>query len=104
MHILRITQDDHILEPIDQAHQPFFLSVGTNSQHKNLKILVHAIEGLSISNETPQLVVVGEDFSKTILGCEKLCGKIVKSLGFITDEQLRALYEHAIGLIFPSLY
>lgn len=103
-HILRISRDDTILDTIIQTHRPFFLSVGSNSRHKNLEILIQALKGLSINNEIPQLVIVGGDFSKVFVGGEKVISENVKSLGFVTDEQLRSLYEHAIGFVFPSLY
>ncbi|NMC29332.1 MAG: glycosyltransferase family 4 protein [Pelolinea sp.] len=101
-HILRIEKDDAILKKISYNQDPYFLAVGSNSIHKNLNIVVQAI--LQLKNNLPKLVIVGGDYTKVFRNVDQIKNEKILYLGYVTDEQLRSLYEHATAFIFPSLY
>lgn len=85
----------------------FIFYVGTAFPHKNLDGLVKAFEKLVLSNPKLKLILVG----KKEKYYEELEVVVAKSpakdsiiiTGFIPDEQLKWLYEHAQAYVFPSL-
>jgi len=101
-HILRIQPDDSILKKFSLGKQAYFLAIGSVSRHKNLKIVVEAMRGCE--EELPNLVVAGGSFSKVFQSEKNILDPKIIRLGYVTDEQLRSLYENALGLVFPSLY
>lgn len=86
---------------------PFYLFVGHLKPHKNLRCVLQALQEHPLSH----LVVVGQT-SGFLHGVdlEKLKNefphleKRVHFLGRISNDELSWLYQHAQGLIFPSLY
>ncbi|MBP9728050.1 MAG: glycosyltransferase family 4 protein [Candidatus Moranbacteria bacterium] len=83
--------------------QPYFLYVGNAYPHKNLSIL------FSVARAFPDsvLVLVGrEDFFYTRLKDEaRQAGiKNILFVGFLSDQELSAVYRSARVYIFPSLY
>ena len=77
--------------------QPYFLFVGAPDPRKNLKLLYQAFECL---NEDVTLVLAGpkrEEDSMT----NSAAGKIIRT-GYVPSENLRALYQGAVALTFPS--
>lgn len=82
--------------------EDFILSVGTLEPRKNLPTLISAYLKSNLSNE---LVLVGDLGWKneSILAKVKKSEKI-KMMGFIPDEDLVILYQHALCLVYPSFY
>jgi len=89
----------------------FFLTVGTDFPHKNLRNLVdaHALlrERWSSPGEPPSLVLVGSmcavrDGAYRTLVQGPPAGVVY--LGSVTNEQLAALYRRAEAMVFPSIY
>ena len=81
---------------------PFLLAVGSSSPHKNLAIVVKAIE--KSPDNSYNLVIAGGTFSKVFNAVESVESERIIRLGYVTDAQLRALYSQAVGFIFPSIY
>jgi glycosyltransferase involved in cell wall biosynthesis len=89
--------------------KPFFLYTGVWRDHKNLVGLLHAFHGLHReTNGRYQLAITGRpnpnypEVTDTIqsLGLsEEVC-----LTGLVSDEDLRALYQHALAYVFPSFY
>ncbi len=87
----------------------FMLFVGTLEPRKNLQTLVRAFsEMLRATAHRPQLVIVGKKgwlTNEVFAGTEaagvkdRLC-----FTGYITDEELRALYSSCRVFVYPSLY
>ncbi|WP_432205376.1 glycosyltransferase family 4 protein (plasmid) [Cetobacterium somerae] len=73
----------------------FFLYVGNSRPNKNLKFL---IETFLTSNTEYKLVLVGNNNSLEINDSR------IKSLGFVSDNELSWLYKNCEAFIFPSLY
>jgi len=78
---------------------PFILSVGKLEPRKNIKSLISAFSESHLTNI--ELLIVGdmgwgENTDHNIPG--------VRYLGFVPDEDLQTLYQHAEFFVFPSLY
>ncbi len=87
----------------------FLLFVGTIEPRKNLQTLLRAFEDvLATTGRKTQLVIVGregwkmKDWSRTI--ARSVATERVRWLGYITDEDLCALYSSASAFVYPSLY
>ena len=87
----------------------FLLFVGTIEPRKNLTTLVQALEEvLRTTDLRPQLVVAGKVGWKS----DELLSHLdrspvkehIKLVGFVADEDLRALYSSCRAFIYPSIY
>ncbi len=87
----------------------FILFVGTLEPRKNLQTLIRAFsEILRATTERPQLVIVGKKgwLSNDLFAGIEAYGIKDKSCltGYLTDEELRALYSSCRVFVYPSLY
>ena len=87
----------------------FLLFTGTIEPRKNLATVIEALEVLLlVTGLEPQLVVAG----KTGWKVDGVLARVQKSpirdrvrcVGFVTDEDLRALYSSCRAFIYPSIY
>ncbi len=89
--------------------QPFILFVGTIEPRKNLSNLLEAFAALKAKKKfAGKLVIVGTkgwmmDPLADTFSRKGLSGEAV-FLGYVTDEQLRVLYNKTEAFVFPSLY
>lgn len=87
----------------------FFLFVGTLQPRKNLRRVIGALEALpeSVRREAP-LVVVGNpgwESPDLVNGLRSgAYGPCVRWVGRVSDDDLLALMQSALGLVYPSLY
>jgi glycosyltransferase involved in cell wall biosynthesis len=100
-HVLQNPADLSIFRrlPVEQGH--YILAVGSRSPHKNLAAVVKAISRLGPN--APPLVVAGGSNSR-IFSEQRTSGGAYHLAGYVTDAELRALYENAVCFVFPSLY
>ncbi|GGD95888.1 mannosyltransferase [Aureimonas endophytica] len=101
-HIDRIAPDPTILARSGLAAGRYFLAIGSLSPHKNIATLLKA-EALRARRDLPIVLAGGANpriFSGT--GLEGETG--VRHLGRVSDGELRALYEGATALLFPSFF
>ncbi len=87
----------------------FILCVGTIEPRKNLLTLVSAFaELLRNTAHQPQLVIAGPkgwltaEFDR--VAAEANFGERLRLVGYVGDEDLRALYSSCKAFVFPSLY
>lgn len=98
-------------EAISKNHniqkKSYILYVGNAYPHKNIEKLIEAFELISRKHPSTKLVLVGKmdyfykrvkDFAK-----EKNISNIIFP-GYVTDEELAALYRNCAVYTFPSLY
>jgi glycosyltransferase involved in cell wall biosynthesis len=87
----------------------FLLFVGTIEPRKNLSTLIKAFEEvLRTTDLRPQLVVAGQVGWKS----DELVSQLersparehIKRIGFVSDEDLRALYSSCSAFVYPSIY
>lgn len=101
-HILRAAADDSVLARHGLAPRGYALAVGTRAAHKNLGALGEAAALLGARGMV--LAVAGSVKEGVFSGAADATGSAVRMLGRVTDAELRALYENALCLVFPSRY
>jgi glycosyltransferase involved in cell wall biosynthesis len=100
-HMNSIPPDTSVLAKHDLTRRPFVLAAGSISPNKNFRSIAEAaklLNGLDFD-----VVIAGgacKVFNRSA-GCLPNC---VKQLGYMSDGELRALYEHAACFVFPSFY
>ncbi len=101
-HVLAVVPDYSVLSKLKYPWRPFLLAVSSRSPNKNFPMLADACS--KVSNDEFQLVVAGGNNKRIFQQQEiKECDNL-QFLGYISDQQLRALYEKAHGFVYPSLY
>jgi glycosyltransferase involved in cell wall biosynthesis len=101
-HILSVAPDETVFARHGLGARPFVLSVGSQSPHKNFRALWEAASHLDAA--AYDLVVVGGN-NPRVFGKAPVAGQNrIKSLGYVTDAELRALYSRAGCFVYPSLY
>ncbi|HEY2980176.1 MAG TPA: glycosyltransferase family 1 protein [Anaerolineales bacterium] len=102
-HIKRVAADSRILHEHNLLEKPYLLLVASLSPHKNIQRVAAA---LKLMRSQPTILVAGDAPNRLVFrssGPHDLPANM-RVLGYVSDAQLRALYEHAVGLIFPSTY
>jgi glycosyltransferase involved in cell wall biosynthesis len=87
----------------------FLLFVGTIEPRKNLATLVQALEEVFRTTELrPQLVIAGKvgwKVDEVLAQVQELSSRDrVRLVGFVSDNDLRALYSSCRAFVYPSLY
>ena len=86
---------------------PFFLYVGDVTPRKNLVRLIEAF-GLSRASADHELILAGsiEDGMPEVTDTLRRCParERIRMLGFVSEEDLLALYAEAVALLYPTLY
>jgi len=98
-------------EPALQRHgvrRPFFLAVGSVQPRKNLTRLIEAFALLRRRHPDMQLVIVGPGGFRAsslqrVIDDGGLSGSI-RLVGYVPEDDLVALYNAAVGLVYPSVY
>ena len=100
-HILRMAPDTAALARHGLAAGRYILAIGSLAPHKNLALLVRA--AAARGPDAPEMIVAGGMNSKVFAdaGLREVRG--VRFIGRVSDAELRALYEGALALAFPSL-
>jgi glycosyltransferase involved in cell wall biosynthesis len=91
------------------VEEAFLLFVGTIEPRKNLRVLVQALSKVSRAGEAcPQLVIAGKKgwLTDEFFSEVKASGVASRVLftGYLTDEDLCALYSSCRAFVYPSLY
>ena len=100
-HIFAAPADPGILDRHALYDRPFLLAVGSSSPHKNFGALVRALEKLG---ETSFGVVIAGGSNPRVHATAGTLPENVTHVGFVSDGELRALYEHAAGFVHPAYY
>lgn len=101
-HILRAPSDTSVLAQSGLARGRYAIAVGTRAAHKNLDALQDAASMLASRGLV--LAGVGSVNPTVFRPAAGPGGNGAIALGRVTDAQLRALYEGALCLVFPSRY
>lgn len=91
----------------------YFLHVGVLEKRKNLSLLIQAFDKLTKMEgyESPRLVLVGQRGPRETLDDYDHLVELVTTLGltnkvdftgYVSQEQLAAYFQHALGYVFPS--
>jgi glycosyltransferase involved in cell wall biosynthesis len=100
--ILRVPADPSILDRHRLRDRPFLLAVSSLNPNKNFSAVTRAIELLG--ERSFDFVVAGARNARVFSSGAGSLPAFVKEVGYVTDAELRALYENAACFAFPSRY
>ena len=103
-HILQSAADKGVFHRLPVGPGRYILAVGSRSPHKNLGALVAAVAALGVKHLP--LVLAGGTNARVFAASGRSETRSESSIdaGYVTDGELRALYENALCFVFPSLY
>jgi glycosyltransferase involved in cell wall biosynthesis len=101
-HILHEGADQSVLTRNGLAGRKFFLGVGVGSSNKNIETVLAAFNKAGLNNTL--LVLTGKREAAVHGQMTEIKSEHVRNLGYVSDAELRALYEQALALVFPSRY
>lgn len=100
-HILRAPAQCGVLTRLGLRPRAYALAVGSQAPHKNFKVIMDSLEFLPARSF--DVVVAGGQNPRIFSEGDGL-GPGIKQAGYVSDGELRALYENAGCFIYPSLY
>jgi glycosyltransferase involved in cell wall biosynthesis len=100
-HLERIQADPRILDQHQLRGVPYVLAVSSATPNKNFGAIVKALS--LMGPQAPRLVVAGAS-NLQIFQQANDCAEHTTKLGYVTDAELKALYQHAACFVFPSFY
>jgi glycosyltransferase involved in cell wall biosynthesis len=100
-HIDYLEIDNSILHKNNLLKKKFILAVSTLNPNKNFASIIESFSYLG--DFDCNLVIAGRK-AKIFNQSENFISQKAKYVGFITDAELKALYKHADGFVFPSFY
>ena len=101
-HIKSVEPDNRIIDRLGLSHRPFFLGVGINARNKNLPGTIAALHKANLKDAV--LIATGNRSIGVHGDTTNIHDDKVVHTGHITDRELRALYDHALALVYPSTY
>ncbi|MDB4912536.1 MAG: glycosyltransferase [Gemmatimonadetes bacterium] len=110
MRVVLLAADDFVVPPSagDSAalerlgiHSPFVLAVGAADRRKNLELVDRAMPGVVAAHPEIVLALAGPRRAEQVIEQEPAWKR---TLGFVTEEELAALYRAAEVLVMPSTY
>ncbi len=94
-------------EPVDALmHDQFIMYVGRPTPHKNLERLIEAFALLQTQHPNLKLALAGKtdnNYRRIEAAVQTKRLRNVVFTDFVSDQQLRWLYEHCSAYVFPSL-
>jgi glycosyltransferase involved in cell wall biosynthesis len=100
-HARSATADDSILRRHNLTRYGYLLAVSSKNPNKNFSALIACLDHLPVPGI--EVVIAGKTLNK-VFSKTSLERSTVKDLGYVTDQELRSLYENAGCFVFPSLY
>lgn len=101
-HVINSNLDKSILMRHDLTNKPFFLAVSSMNPNKNFSTIIRAID--YIGTNDVNFVIAGGANPAVFKKRKDTLPACVKHVGYISDEELKVLYEHAVCFIYPSFY
>lgn len=102
-HMGRFPVDESILHQHGLLGRPYVLAVSSQAPHKNFRLILDALaDGEDLGFD---VVIAGGGNARIFAqGSQKPAAANVKWVGYVSNEALRALYQHAAAFVFPSIY
>jgi glycosyltransferase involved in cell wall biosynthesis len=100
-HAKAIPADNSILQRHNLRRYGYVLAVSSRNPNKNFSGLISALQYLATSEI--EVAIAGKTLSR-VFKQTSIESSVVKDLGYVTDQELRSLYENAGCFVFPSLY
>ncbi len=104
-HVLRQPADLGVLQKNGLDGRRFFLAVGVGSRNKNTELVAAAFERAGLGRDV-HLVMTGARERRVHREADdrSFASEVIHYVGHVSDGELRALYEHALALVYPSRY
>ena len=100
-HILREPADTSVIERLSLGGRRYVLAVGSQSPNKNL---IAAVEAMKLLDDPDLLLVAAGGGNNRVFAAAAVSDPRLVTTGYVSDAQLRALYEGATSFVFPSYY
>lgn len=100
-HVLRTPADARVLQRLGLQGAQYILAVGSRTPNKNFGGVVRAAALLTDLN--CKVVAAGGSNARVFNGVDLADDTLILA-GYVTDGELRALYENASCFVFPSFY
>jgi glycosyltransferase involved in cell wall biosynthesis len=100
-HARTIAADNSILERHHLEKYGYLLAVSSRNPNKNFDGVIRALDFLG--TEELEVAIAGGTISH-VFNQTSLTADHVKDLGYVSDRELRSLYENAACFVFPSFY
>lgn len=99
-HLENIIPNEDIINRINPKGKRYILAVSSLNPSKNFKLI------LKIAKKMPDVlfIIAGGTNPKVFNAIDIEKSANVKFIGYVTDEELLALYKHASVFLYPSLY
>lgn len=99
-HILKIKPDEKIFDKFNIEKNNYVLAVSSLNPSKNFKLILETAKQMPNTN----FVIAGGTNSSVFKSKGLPVTDNVKFIGYVTDEELVALYKYASCFVYPSLY
>ena len=99
-HLLKVAPNAEVLQGLGLRPRRYVLAVANSQAHKNVGLIFEAARHPAMAGL--RVVVVGPDTAEAFARVGQLPPPDVVFAGYREDGELRALYEHAACLLFPS--
>ncbi|MFY8088013.1 MAG: glycosyltransferase family 4 protein, partial [Rubrivivax sp.] len=100
-HMLRLASDDSLVSSLGLERGRYVVGLANTQAHKNVALLLKAFQDQRLSGL--KLVLFGSADAAAFERLGHQAGPQVVFAGRISDEQLKALYQYALCMAFPSL-
>ncbi|RDU37556.1 glycosyltransferase family 1 protein [Neobacillus piezotolerans] len=101
-HMNDVQLDNKILCQYDLLSTKYILAVSSINPNKNFNGIIEALK--YIKSEEVQIVIVGHRDNPIYKEADIPPSTKIKFVGYVTDEELKALYKNASCFVFPSFY
>lgn len=99
-HIINIKPDESIFQKINIKKKNYVLAVSSLNPSKNFKLILETAKSMPEVN----FIIAGGSNSNVFKAQGFKITKNMKFIGYVTDEELVALYKYACCFVYPSLY
>jgi glycosyltransferase involved in cell wall biosynthesis len=102
-HLDRVSADDSILRRHGLARDGYLLLVASLSPRKNIQAVLEAVR---LTRREVKIVIAGAPTDRRIFRSTRWKGLDAGAmvLGYLQDSELKALYQNALGFVYPSTY
>jgi glycosyltransferase involved in cell wall biosynthesis len=101
-HMDRTVPNVNVLTRVGLNSRSYMLAVSSLAPHKNFETVVRAVE--EMGDVGFDIAIAGGQNPTVFASSGKQLSSSVKYAGYVTDAELKALYENASCFIFPSIY
>lgn len=103
-HMAAMQADHAVFERKGVGSKPYVLSVSSLNPNKNFSAVAQAVYCLGDLADSVDFLVAGASNSRIFAGTPVEGASRLRYLGYVSDSELKALYQRAVCFVYPSLY